>query len=175
MLRADAAFAQARCRLCPAPDRIWRQILEPPGISGPVHHRTGDGHLVLCKPERLCYTLPAREHLFRLFLGSSAVEHSTVNRMVAGSNPARGASKFNWFSAFDVAPEGRLLHRGHLQTVDAADFFPPPMRLFNQGADLLSRYLPARQTTARAAKILRGQIQLHRMHRARPADRSRLP
>jgi hypothetical protein len=33
-----------------------------------------------------------RERLFRLFLGSSAVEHSTVNRMVAGSNPARGAS-----------------------------------------------------------------------------------
>jgi hypothetical protein len=31
------------------------------------------------------------ERLFRLFLGSSAVEHSTVNRMVAGSNPARGA------------------------------------------------------------------------------------
>src|SRR5260370_26730359 len=31
---------------------------------------------------------------FRLFLGSSAVEHSTVNRMVAGSNPARGASNF---------------------------------------------------------------------------------
>ena len=28
---------------------------------------------------------------FALFLGSSAVEHSTVNRMVAGSNPARGA------------------------------------------------------------------------------------
>src|SRR3954452_17894386 len=34
----------------------------------------------------------AREHDFHLFLGSSAVEHSTVNRMVAGSNPARGAS-----------------------------------------------------------------------------------
>ena len=30
---------------------------------------------------------------FRLFLGSSAVEHSTVNRMVAGSNPARGAKQ----------------------------------------------------------------------------------
>ncbi len=27
----------------------------------------------------------------QLFPGSSAVEHSTVNRMVAGSNPARGA------------------------------------------------------------------------------------
>src|SRR6202158_996478 len=36
----------------------------------------------------------AREHVCRLFLGSSAVEHSTVNRMVAGSNPARGASIF---------------------------------------------------------------------------------
>jgi hypothetical protein len=54
--------------------------------------------LVLCKPEMLCYTLPARERSFRLFLGSSAVEHSTVNRMVAGSNPARGASKFNTFA-----------------------------------------------------------------------------
>ena len=32
-----------------------------------------------------------REPCFALFLGSSAVEHSTVNRMVAGSNPARGA------------------------------------------------------------------------------------
>jgi hypothetical protein len=59
---------------------------------------------LLCKPDRLCYTLPAREHLRRLFLGSSAVEHSTVNRMVAGSNPARGAkllsisntSPFEW-------------------------------------------------------------------------------
>jgi hypothetical protein len=42
---------------------------------------------------------PARELLCRLFLGSSAVEHSTVNRMVAGSNPARGAS-----SAFTTFP-----------------------------------------------------------------------
>ena len=40
----------------------------------------------------LLYAARARELLFRLFLGSSAVEHSTVNRMVAGSNPARGAN-----------------------------------------------------------------------------------
>src|SRR5579863_4312143 len=33
----------------------------------------------------------AQRTQLRLFLGSSAVEHSTVNRMVAGSNPARGA------------------------------------------------------------------------------------
>jgi hypothetical protein len=44
---------------------------------------------------------------FRLFLGSSAVEHSTVNRMVAGSNPARGArdhSKINDISLGGAAP-----------------------------------------------------------------------
>src|SRR4051794_26958868 len=40
----------------------------------------------------------------RLFLGSSAVEHSTVNRMVAGSNPARGANEFNWLSRVKLAP-----------------------------------------------------------------------
>jgi hypothetical protein len=38
---------------------------------------------------------PRAKDDFRLFLGSSAVEHSTVNRMVAGSNPARGANKIN--------------------------------------------------------------------------------
>jgi hypothetical protein len=41
---------------------------------------------------RFVIRCPAREHLSHLFLGSSAVEHSTVNRMVAGSNPARGAN-----------------------------------------------------------------------------------
>ena len=52
----------------------------------------GAAHFPLCKARGLCYTLARREPLrFRLFLGSSAVEHSTVNRMVAGSNPARGA------------------------------------------------------------------------------------
>src|SRR5436309_1427470 len=35
---------------------------------------------------------------FRLFLGSSAVEHSTVNRMVAGSNPARGAIQIKYLA-----------------------------------------------------------------------------
>ena len=43
--------------------------------------------------ERALLYAAAREHVCRLFLGSSAVEHSTVNRMVAGSNPARGASR----------------------------------------------------------------------------------
>src|SRR6516164_2528822 len=58
--------------------------------------RLGRAYFVLCKPERLCYTAPARSpRRVRLFLCSSAVEHSTVNRMVAGSNPARGARKIN--------------------------------------------------------------------------------
>ena len=76
-------------------DEKRRQIVVAQGLSGPASRQRAAGDLVLCKPERLCYTLPAREPLFRLFLGSSAVEHSTVNRMVAGSNPARGASNFN--------------------------------------------------------------------------------
>jgi hypothetical protein len=32
-----------------------------------------------------------------LFPGSSAVEQPAVNRLVAGSNPARGANKFSDF------------------------------------------------------------------------------
>src|ERR1700722_3275451 len=43
---------------------------------------------------------PSRTLRFRSFLGSSAVEHSTVNRMVAGSNPARGANKTGHFLHF---------------------------------------------------------------------------
>jgi hypothetical protein len=40
--------------------------------------------------EALLYAAGSRTCV-ALFLGSSAVEHPTVNRMVAGSNPARGA------------------------------------------------------------------------------------
>src|ERR1700682_15209 len=59
----------------------------------PCRGRAGAAHFPLCKARRLCYTLARREPLrFRLFLGSSAVEHSTVNRMVAGSHPDRGAT-----------------------------------------------------------------------------------
>jgi hypothetical protein len=59
-------------------------------VSALGRYRAETAHFVLCKPWWLCYTLPGANR-FRLFLGSSAVEHSTVNRMVAGSNPARGA------------------------------------------------------------------------------------
>src|SRR5690242_2876858 len=51
-----------------------------------------EAHFVLCKPaEHLLYGSRATPWFAR-FLGSSVVEHSTVNRMAAGSNPARGAS-----------------------------------------------------------------------------------
>jgi hypothetical protein len=68
-----------------------------------------DGEFVLCKRNRLCYTQPRANDWFALFLGSSAVEHPTVNRMVAGSNPARGAKFrfiFNRLLAYaDAAPD----------------------------------------------------------------------
>src|SRR5690242_16216459 len=61
-------------------------------------------HFLLCKRRGLCYRLPPCEGCFRLFPGSSAVEHSTVNRMVAGSNPARGAKPSHWFIIRLVPP-----------------------------------------------------------------------
>jgi len=42
-----------------------------------------------------------------VFPGSSAVEHSTVNRQVAGSNPARGAS---FFSIELIIAKRRIIH-----------------------------------------------------------------
>src|SRR5580692_3391062 len=59
------------------------------------------------KARGLCYTLLALRTILASFLGSSAVEHSTVNRMVAGSNPARGANQINYLAAF-LKPSKRL-------------------------------------------------------------------
>src|ERR1700745_1599468 len=54
----------------------------------------------------LLYGSRAWPPAMRQFLGSQAIEHSTVNRMVAGSNPARGASKIKDLDRF--SPE--ILH-----------------------------------------------------------------
>ena len=61
------------------------------GLSTLLVRLAEDDEFLLCKRKRLCYTQPRADDWFALFLGSSAVEHPTVNRMVAGSNPARGA------------------------------------------------------------------------------------
>ena len=61
----------------------------------------------------------ARELVYRLFLGSSAVEHPTVNRMVAGSNPARGASKIKYLT--QVAITGRIIKVTAVVTVRTLD------------------------------------------------------
>jgi hypothetical protein len=55
----------------------------------------GAAYFPLCKPQGLCYTQPGAKHWFALFLGSSVVEQPAVNRLVAGSNPARGAKHLN--------------------------------------------------------------------------------
>src|SRR5215212_10279304 len=69
---------------CTAKQRFRRAFRRPgTSIFGPLQ-----------RSRPLLYA-PACEQGFRLFLGSSAVEHSTVNRMVAGSNPARGARNIN--------------------------------------------------------------------------------
>src|SRR5205823_6434615 len=65
---------------CPA--RAFRPLLDTV-LELPISSFASLGGFVIRSPSRTP---------FRLFLGSSAVEHSTVNRMVAGSNPARGAT-----------------------------------------------------------------------------------
>jgi hypothetical protein len=72
-------------------------------------------YFVLCKPWRLCYTQPVANPRFRSFLGSSAVEHSTVNRMVAGSNPARGANQIKALPIFFWSTKSIFVRWGHLR------------------------------------------------------------
>ena len=74
--------------------KLWGQPLEPSpsprlGVARP-----------LSKRGRLCY-MRAFITPSRLFPGSSAVEQPAVNRLVAGSNPARGA-KLNKHLVFYV-------------------------------------------------------------------------
>jgi hypothetical protein len=85
------------------------------GVAPVVCFAIEDGleraYFVLCKARRLCYTLRRANPRFRLFLGSSAVEHSTVNRMVAGSNPARGANEIKSLHWILNTPVRRLFSR----------------------------------------------------------------
>jgi hypothetical protein len=84
--------------------------------------------------EALLYA-PRRGLGFALFLGSSAVEHSTVNRMVAGSNPARGANQINRLSKIPIAHEAHvsaLCWQTHCRAVMGSVEGPPrigPQRL----------------------------------------------
>ena len=123
----DQFVARLRCRICPRPARSLfllgrkrQEITAAPAVSLSGRYRAGAAHFVLCKARRLCYTLPVANPRFRLFLGSSAVEHSTVNRMVAGSNPARGAKQTNHLAqkseSRKVAVSGREWPLGRLST-----------------------------------------------------------
>ena len=99
---ASAVFWRLRRTGGPA-DAMSKTTLHVPGVPGgqprkgcPLCQRGFPALFKNCRfgplqaRKELLYA-PARGPLVRPFLGSSAVEHSTVNRMVAGSNPARGA------------------------------------------------------------------------------------
>src|ERR1700733_1690291 len=51
---------------------------------------------------RAAFVICARTHTSRLFPGSSVVEQPAVNRLVAGSNPARGANKIKALFASSI-------------------------------------------------------------------------
>jgi hypothetical protein len=85
---------------------------------------------------------------FALFLGSSAVEHSTVNRMVAGSNPARGASQFNYLAAnrlpasralSNLAVKNHQQHRGGPVQTRSDTKNLCPLRLWEAAGDSRTR------------------------------------
>ncbi len=56
----------------------------------------------LCKPEGLCYSRTLARAA--LVPGSSAVEQPAVNRLVAGSNPARGAKQNKHLAGYKLTP-----------------------------------------------------------------------
>ena len=85
--RGSAAALQDVSTLKSDNKSLWRRDFPSPGASCPH-----SPFRPLQGSEALLYA-PRRGLGFALFLGSSAVEHSTVNRMVAGSNPARGANQ----------------------------------------------------------------------------------
>ena len=51
-----------------------------------------------------CHSHSARLNSQNVFPGSSVVEQLTVNQLVAGSNPARGAISFKAFSQIHQNP-----------------------------------------------------------------------
>ena len=86
-----------RCRAVsawrPFPGRPLRHRAE--GRPGEAAGHPGTGKLALSallKPVRLCYSNELAASA-AVFPGSSAVEQPAVNRLVAGSNPARGAKQ----------------------------------------------------------------------------------
>src|SRR6185312_2449092 len=77
-------------RPCPATTPAWG--IEPRPLPDFVYDSPAFG---LCKADGLCYEARSEagpSGAKALFPSSSAVEHSTVNRMVAGSIPASGAT-----------------------------------------------------------------------------------
>ena len=84
-------LAQCRAPVAQASEVVTHQ-LELKHIA-----REFNGNCRLANKKGFCYTHGAFAHLF---LGSSAVEQSTVNRSVAGSNPARGANLFKYLADY---------------------------------------------------------------------------
>ena len=72
--------------------QVRRNVLRDPTVS----RRPAAPTAALTEIFGVCYILKIRSNIIRAvsptFLGSSMVEHSAVNRRVAGSSPARGAN-----------------------------------------------------------------------------------
>src|SRR4029079_6371462 len=82
MFPADAGIAPKRYGSCPGAASKPRQILVPKCVSGPVGDGGDAGHLVLCKPGRLCYTLPLANICFAY---SSVAQRESLRLLIEWS------------------------------------------------------------------------------------------
>jgi hypothetical protein len=105
-----AARGKDPANRCRAVDFLSRHVQASGRRIGPLQAR-----------KALLYA-PRSRTFVRLFLGSSAVEHSTVNRMVAGSNPARGAKSPANIDTYiaDASARARMLRFAGACTKDDA-------------------------------------------------------
>jgi hypothetical protein len=90
--------------ICPSPSGTWQSQIgqRPPKMSAvgslPPCDRLYAVRMPLCISWPVCYSRTSQA-LSAMFPGSSVVEQPAVNRLVAGSNPARGAKQFQRLSA----------------------------------------------------------------------------
>lgn len=83
--------------------------------------RSGGG-IGLCMRPPFCYT--HQPNRWRLFPGSSAVEQPAVNRLVAGSNPARGAKRNQRLNVKFSSAKKLKIRLGQHTGQQAANFAP---------------------------------------------------
>jgi hypothetical protein len=108
----------------------------------------------------LCYTAFATRRFNPLFPGSSVVEQPAVNRLVAGSNPARGANSTRWSGRFADIP--RVSAGGDGSAAKVSDERVEPRRRIDFPAVLVGTCYSLPVTSTSRVSLLRAWGRRHR-------------